>query len=324
MPKPPARRDLSLKWLELFDICAERGSLQAAAQEMNLSASTVSHHLARLEEALGVQLIDHGRKPVVITPAGQRFRKKIAGALHDIRGAQADLVSGSVDGATFLRIGLIEDFDSDIAPTLAVRLAKRMPNCDFHYHTDTSHEIVNRLRNRTLDLGVVAYSAEDLADLQDDPFLRDPYLVISPAEDRNDAQHFLAGQSDLPFLRFSNSLNIGRQIETQLRRHDYRLENRFECANSNTIMAMVAAGAGWAITTALLYAHGDRFHERLAVQRFPGKSFSRRLSVVSTPECAPSLRNIVRNHISSSLTRDALPSLHQNLAWLRDSFIVLE
>ena len=51
------RKDLSLKWLELFQICAQKGSLQAASQETGLTVSTISHHLRSLEEHLGVELL---------------------------------------------------------------------------------------------------------------------------------------------------------------------------------------------------------------------------------------------------------------------------
>ena len=48
-----ARQDLSLKWLELFQICAQKGSLRAASEESGLTISTISHHLRKLEDHLG-------------------------------------------------------------------------------------------------------------------------------------------------------------------------------------------------------------------------------------------------------------------------------
>ncbi len=71
MPQKSARKDLSLKWLELFQICAQKGSLQAAAQETGLTVSTVSHHLRNLEDHLGVELLNHSRRPMVPTKRGR-------------------------------------------------------------------------------------------------------------------------------------------------------------------------------------------------------------------------------------------------------------
>ena len=44
---------LSLRWLEVFLMTAQSGSVQTAAQQAGLSVSTVSHHLKSLETKLG-------------------------------------------------------------------------------------------------------------------------------------------------------------------------------------------------------------------------------------------------------------------------------
>ncbi|MEM6891602.1 MAG: LysR family transcriptional regulator, partial [Pseudomonadota bacterium] len=154
MPRNAAPKDLSLKSLELFQTCAQKGSLQAASDETGLTISTVSHHLRNLENHLGVELFDHSRRPMVLTPKGQVFLRNIADALFAIRKAKAEASAGSLAEASYLRIGTIEDFDSDIIPELAVFLSGNMPSCDFMYQTDTSHVIIEMLHDRHLDLGI--------------------------------------------------------------------------------------------------------------------------------------------------------------------------
>lgn len=324
MSKKTVRRDLSLKWLELFRICASNGSLQAAADETGLSISTVSHHLSNLEENLGVRLFDHSRRPMLVTPTGRAFLRKIEGPLHEIRIAKAEASAGNIGNASYLRIGMIEDFDSDIAPSLAVYLAKRMPNCGFFYHTDSSHLLMRMLRNRELDLALLAYSSENMFDLLDHPFLRDPFVIITPKPAAHEVLGLMNGQEELPFLRFSNNLLIGKQIESQLRRLNITLPNHFECANGNTLMAMVAAGSGWSITTALHYSRAAQFQDKVQVHRFPGKSFARTLSVVSTPDCSRSVVAQVRAKMHDLLSESRLPQLHEQLPWLQDGFRLID
>lgn len=114
MARNPAPKDLSLKWLELFQICAQKGSLQAASKETGLTVSTVSHHLRNLEDHLGVELFNHSRRPMVLTPKGRVFLRGIDTALFSIRKAKAEASAGSIAEASYLRIGTIEDFDSDM------------------------------------------------------------------------------------------------------------------------------------------------------------------------------------------------------------------
>ncbi|MEM9783310.1 MAG: LysR family transcriptional regulator [Pseudomonadota bacterium] len=324
MLKTATDRDLSLRWLELFQICATKGSLQAAAKETGLSVSTVSHHLRSLEQSLGVELFNHARRPMVLTSKGHAFLRNIEDALYAIRKARAEAAAGSIGDASFLRIGTIEDFDSDITPALAVFLAKAMPDCGFVYQTDTSHAIVEQLRDRQLDLGITASPAERSKDLIDRPLLRDPFIVVSPRAIEAPVEAIVAGETPLPFLRFSRNLMIARQIDAQLRRLGVASPHRFECANNQTLMAMVAAGAGWAITTPLLFARAKRFQPKLGLHRFPGKSFARTLSIVTTPDCSKSVRELVENRVRRLIRDRALSAIHDTAPWLKDSFALID
>ena len=218
MSQPSSRKELSLKWLELFQICAHQGSLQAVADETGLSVSTVSHHLRSLEKHLGVELFNHARRPMVLTPKGRVFLRNIEGALLSIRKAKAEASSGDIAEASYLRVGTIEDLDSDIIPELAVSLSANMPLCDFMYHTDTSQSITEMLRNRHLDLGVTTQPTERLRDLQDRRLLRDPFVVVLPRATEYSLADVVEGRSTLQFLRFSSNQIMARQIEAHLRR----------------------------------------------------------------------------------------------------------
>ena len=60
----------SIRGLEVLEVTARTGSLQATADEVELSISSVSHHLARTEAALGLVPIDRSWRPMVLTAAG--------------------------------------------------------------------------------------------------------------------------------------------------------------------------------------------------------------------------------------------------------------
>ncbi|TNJ39335.1 LysR family transcriptional regulator [Phaeobacter sp. B1627] len=325
MSRLNASKDLSLKSLELFQTCARDGSLQAAAQEAGLTVSTVSHHLRSLEEHLGVELFNHARRPMALTPKGQTFLRNIEGALLAIRKAKAEASAGSVADASFLRLGTIEDFDSDIIPELAVFLSASMPTCDFMYHTGSSHDILEMLRNRKLDIAIITAPDERLSDLRDRPLLRDPFVAVLPRVTQQSLSEIVEGQSKLPLLRFSSNLMIARQIESQLRRIGVTAPHRFECSNNQTLMAMVAAGAGWTITTPMLFSRAKRFHARVRMHCFlPGKNFARTLALVSTPDCSRAVVELVDSKMRRLFQEHALAPFHRSDPWLGDSFKLID
>lgn len=324
MSRQTTPKDLSLKWLELFQICARKGSLQAVSSETGLSVSTVSHHLRNLEDHLGVELFNHSRRPMVLTPKGRVFLRNIDDALHAIRKAKAEASAGNIAEASYLRFGTIEDFESDIMPELAVFLSQTMPRCDFLYQTSSSHEIIELLRNRQLDLGITTSPPDRLRDLQDRPLLRDPFVVVLPLTNEHPLTDIVTGKTKLPFLRFTNNLIIARLIESQLRRLGVSSPHRFECSSNQTLMAMVAAGAGWTITTPLQFSRSKRFHAKLRMHQFPGKSFSRTLAIVTTPDCSQLALDLVDQKIRTLITEYAIAPFHESTPWLKDSFTLID
>jgi DNA-binding transcriptional LysR family regulator len=323
MPRNAAGKDLNLKSLELFQICAKQGSMQAAARETGLTLSTVSHHLRNLETHLGVDLFDHARRPMVLTPKGRSFLRDIEGALLAIRKAKAEVSVGNLAGASYLRLGTIEDFETDMIPDLAVYLSSHMPGCDFLFRTGSSHMIFDMLRDRQLDVGITATPGDRQGDLIDRPLLRDPFVVVLPLGAEQSLGDVMADRTKLPFLRYSSDLMIARQIDTQLKRMGVNAAHRFECSSSQTLMAMVAAGAGWAITTPLLFSRARRFHARLRMHRFPGKSFARELALVANPDCSDAVVDLIDTRLRSLLRDHALGPLKQANPWLEDSFRLL-
>jgi DNA-binding transcriptional LysR family regulator len=283
----------------------------------------VSYHLRSLEDHLGVELFNHARRPMVLTPKGTAFLRNIDQALHSIRKAKAEASGGTISDASFLRIGTIDDFDSDITPELAVYLSARMPTCDFMYHTDSSHSIITMLRDRQLDMGVTTTPSESIRDLQDRPLLRDPFVIVLPLVDDRSLTEIVEGRTKLPFLRFSSNLMIAQQIESQLRRIGVSAPQRFECSSHQTLMAMVAAGAGWTITTPLHFSRAKRFHSKLRMHRFPGKTFSRTLAIVITPDCSNSLVDIIDSELRRLILEHAIAPLHKSNPWLADSFTLV-
>ncbi len=321
-PRTP-RKDLSLKWLELFQICARNGSLQAASRETGLSVSTVSHHISNLEEHLGVALFDHSRRPMVLTPKGQAFIRNIEDALYAIRRAKAEASSGGIAETSNLRLGTIEDFDSDIAPELAVFLSSTMQRCTLGFHTDTSHAILEMLRNRQLDLGISTSATGRLGDIQERPLLRDPFIIVLPRGVEDPLSDIVEGRSKLPLLRFSGDLIIAPQIEAQLKRVVMMAQSGFECSSNQTLMAMVAAGSGWAISTPLLYSRARRFHGQVRMHDFPGKRFSRTLAISVTPDCSQSVVDLIDRKMRELLTESVIEPLCSDAPWLRDRLELL-
>jgi len=77
-----------------FEAVARRRSFGLAAAELHLTASAVSHQVARLETHLGVRLFERSAHGVRLSVAGEQYLARVGGALSAIAAATEDLRQG--------------------------------------------------------------------------------------------------------------------------------------------------------------------------------------------------------------------------------------
>jgi len=77
----------SLAELDAVVAVSRRGNFRAAALELGMSSSALSHAVAGLEARLGVRLFNRTTRSVSLSAAGEQFVAQVAPALLEIRGA---------------------------------------------------------------------------------------------------------------------------------------------------------------------------------------------------------------------------------------------
>lgn len=77
-----------------FEAVARRRSFALAAAELHLTASAISHQVARLETHLGVRLFERSAHGVRLSAAGDQYLMRVGGALAAIAAATEDLRQG--------------------------------------------------------------------------------------------------------------------------------------------------------------------------------------------------------------------------------------
>lgn len=107
--------------LKAFAAVAARRSFRAAAVELGVSPSAVSHAIRRLEERLGIRLLNRTSRSVAATEAGERLLLRLQPALHNIAGALE-----AVNGFRDTPMGTVRlNMPRSAAPLLLAPLAAR-------------------------------------------------------------------------------------------------------------------------------------------------------------------------------------------------------
>jgi len=83
----------SLRNIQAFIEVADTGSLNIAAENLNITSSAVSHQIASLEHYLGKKLFSRSSKGVRLTTIGERYLKEVSGALNMIGQATNQVIN---------------------------------------------------------------------------------------------------------------------------------------------------------------------------------------------------------------------------------------
>jgi len=170
---------------------------------------------------------------------------------------------------------VIEDFENEVTPILAARLAETMLNCAFRLHTAASHTLQAQLDRRDLDLAICAAGPTPPAGASTFPLLEDPYILAVPRG--TSVAGGIPALEGLTFLRRDPDQVMGRQIDQALARSGLTLPLRFEIDSNQSISALVASGRGWTITTPLSLLRAGRFAGEIDAHPLPFAGFARRI-----------------------------------------------
>ena len=138
----------SLSSLRTFEAAARLGSFSLAADELNVTASAVSHQVKLLEEYTGVQLFQRVHRSVVLTDVGRRYANEIAFAFAHMATATQKIARS--DKSDILSIHSSPSFATQwLMPRLA-RFSTIHPDIDVRLHA--AHSGVDMVPEFDIDI----------------------------------------------------------------------------------------------------------------------------------------------------------------------------
>ena len=104
---------------------AARKSFRAAANDLGISASALSHAVASLEARLGVRLFNRTTRSVSLTPAGEQFLTRVKPAMSEIADAMHEVNEQRSTPAGLIRINTSEGAGEHILAPIVTEFLRR-------------------------------------------------------------------------------------------------------------------------------------------------------------------------------------------------------
>lgn len=264
---PPAWEQL-ITWVAVV----ETGSVSAAAARLGVSQASVSQHVRQLESFYRAELLDRSTRPGKPTSAGQRLLEHATQLLSLADEMAHGVRTFSRSKRPVVRIGCVDSFAATIGPQLVRALSTKVHKV--RLFSGLSPALISQLSNRQMDLLIAAGDIGNSALVDRRALLSEHYCVVVPADHDIRGLTTLTGLAQhLQFMHYSARSVMGAQVTSYLQGTDPAIERAFEFDATDPMLALVADGLGFAITTPLCLWQ-SRHYARL-VKVLPLSAFTR-------------------------------------------------
>ena len=236
---------MNLRDLRYLVALADERHFGRAAERCYVSQPTLSAQIRKLEEYLGVPLVERQPRRVTLTGAGEKIVERArrllleADAIVELAKTDRDPLSGAI------KLALIPTVGPYLLPHVARRLRKDLPRLKLMLYEFQTAPLLEKLRAGEIDMGVLALPVP-LDGLEAEPLYEEPFTLAVPSGHKL-ADHERVKVDDLKgetllLLEDGHCLrDQALEVCSRIRVHE---EQDYRATSLETLRQMVAAGHG--------------------------------------------------------------------------------
>jgi len=253
---------MDLRQLRQFVAVAETLSFRRAAEQLHMAQPPLSVAIRKLEEELGIALLERGSRGVRLTAAGIGALEAARRTLRDAEGVASAAHAAATGQAGRLRLGFIGSVTFGLLPQLVQAFRGRYPNVKLELHEGTNQALLSAVDDERLDLGFVRQPTSRPPGVDLQPVQRDVFVVAMPA------QHPLARRKRLAMRELAEQTFVGytpspvgglQAALTQAFVHaDIAPPIAQEAVQVNTVIGLVESGLGIALVPSVNVPYASR------------------------------------------------------------------
>ncbi len=289
---------MNFRALQYFVKLAELRHFSRAAEACFVSQPTLSTQIRKLEEELGVSLVERAPRKVMLTPIGKDIAHRARHILRDIEHLKT-AARRSKDPATgTIRLGIFPTLAPYLLPHVIPVIREQYPQLGMRLVEEKTEEILKMLDQGRLDAGVLALPVED-SGMELEVLFEEPFVTAMPAghplsDKKSIALTDLEGE-ELLLLEDGHCLRQHALAVCELAGAHERLD--FHATSMETLRQMVAANAGMTLMPVLSIKPPIPTTANIALRPFTAPAPSRTIALVwrgSSP-LGPFLRQLAES-----------------------------
>lgn len=286
---------MNLRDLRYLVALADHKHFGRAAEASHVSQPTLSTQVRKLEDELGVALVERSPRNVLLTEIGREISDRARRILRDVDELRElarrtrDPESGSV------RLGMFPTLGPYLLPHVVQRIRARFPRLELLLVEEKTPVLLQQLAEGRLDAACLALPIHD-EQLHAEPLFEEPFVLAVPRA------HPLAKRASLALADLEHQSLLLLEDGHCLR--DQALDvcelagalerSGFRATSLETLRQMVAAGVGLTLLPILAVKPPVPLSAEIALVRFRDRAPSRRIALAwrKSSANAPFLRDI--------------------------------
>jgi LysR family transcriptional regulator, hydrogen peroxide-inducible genes activator len=271
---------MNLRDLRYLIALAEHKHFGRAAEASFVSQPTLSTQIKKLEDELGVALVERTPRKVLLTEVGKEIVQRAREVLNEVDQIRAiarrtlDPESGTV------RLGIFPTLGPYLLPHVVPRIRERFPRLELLLVEEKTEVILKQLREGRLDAGVLALPVHD-DQLHAEFLFEEPFLLAVPEG------HALARRKSLTLDDLSDQSLLLLEEGHCLRDQALQVcqlsgageKSGFRATSLETLRQMVAANVGITLLPTLSVKPPVARSENIHLMQFRGDAPSRRIAM---------------------------------------------
>ncbi|HET8930218.1 MAG TPA: LysR family transcriptional regulator [Acidimicrobiales bacterium] len=240
---------MDLRQLAALTAVGDHRSFSAAARSLHTVQSNVSAHVAKLEDELGVILVD--RSDGSFTEAGELVAARARRIEAELDALGSDLASSEQSITGPVRLGMIGTTARWLIPLLLPAIAQQHPGIQLTIIDATTTSLIPQLLTRRLDVAVINLPVHS-QDVSAEPLFEEHHVLIAPLD--HPLSHLdevgLTELSRHPLLLPPPGTSFRDELDLAIARFGVRLESAAEVDGVRLLATLAFEGFGAAIVPA--------------------------------------------------------------------------
>jgi DNA-binding transcriptional LysR family regulator len=236
---------MELRQLEYFQAVGRLGSITKAAEQLCVAQPSVTIAIQKMEEELGVQLIDRSQRQIALTTEGRIFMRRVEELLRHLQDAVNEMHDFRNLSRGTINIGITPVIGAMLFPFIFGEFRKVYPHFELNFVEEGSLALRRQLEQGEIDIGMLIVSNAS-SRLETVTINSGQVMVCLPQEHPycRLAEIPFPLLRDQPFLLFKEDTYSRQIIMDECAVHQFTPNIIFSSRQIETIVSLVEQGGG--------------------------------------------------------------------------------